>query len=141
MAKICEICGQRPARYVCKECGSSVCEQCFIPERWLCINCYRNLPREIVTFPKETTFSLPFKLFLTGFILVFIGTLILMLASLFGASPQGGGFIWIFPLPPIAFGTAQDKTFLIPLLMTTLLVLTFLLLFFLFTRRIERRAS
>jgi len=128
--KICEICGQRPARYICRECGSSVCENCFIPERWICINCYRKLPHETVALTRETWFSLPFKLFLIGFIIVFIGTLILMLASLSGAFHQGGGFVWIFPLPPIIFGTNHLSLPLMLMLVIPIIILITLVCFY-----------
>ena len=110
MAKICEICGSRPARYVCQECGRSACEFCFVPERWLCVECYKKLRYQTPISPMtgEIGINFPIKLFLIGFIIIFIGTLILMISSLYASSTQGG-FIWIFPLPPFLFGTGQEK--------------------------------
>lgn len=110
MTRLCEICGSRSARYICQECGRAACEFCFIPERWLCMECYKKLAYPTPT-PTEIRVNFPFKLFLIGFILTFIGTLILMLSSLSASSPQGG-IIWIFPLPPFIFGTTQGENWL-----------------------------
>ena len=50
--------------------------------------------------------STPFKLFLLGFVLMFAGIMVIMIATvLFGASVDTGAIIWVFPLPPIGFGT------------------------------------
>jgi len=88
------------------------------------------LPHEAVALAKEERFSLPFKLFLAGFTLIFIGTLILMIASLLGASPQTGGFIWIFPLPPIVFGTEKFSLPLMLMLAIPIIILIALVYFY-----------
>lgn len=110
MARTCEICGNRSARYVCQECGRSACEFCFLPERWLCIECYKKLAYQPTPLRStiETGIDLPVKLFMAGFIITFVGAIILMLASLYSAYAQGG-FIWIFPLPPFFFGADQEQ--------------------------------
>ena len=110
MAKICEICGSRPARYICQECGRSACEFCFVPERWLCVECYRKLAYHTPVPPitRGIEINFPIKLFLIGFIIVFVGTLILTLSSLYASSTQGGS-LWIFLPPFFFFGTGQEK--------------------------------
>lgn len=102
--KACEICGKRPARYICQECGREVCQSCFEPNAWFCSNCYRRLKRETPA-PELLLWQTPFKVLLLGFILMFIGMIIVIVAAVFfGASISAGTLIWIPPLPPIGFG-------------------------------------
>ena len=102
--KACEICGKRAARYICQECGREVCRFCFEPSTWFCLDCYNSLKREapvLESFPWPT----PFKLFLLGFVLMFVGMVVMVIAAVFfGASVGAGVSIWIPPLPPIGFG-------------------------------------
>ncbi len=130
MAKICEICNSRPARYICQECSRAVCEFCFIPERWLCVECYKNIayPKPFPAFPK-VAFSFPFKLLIAGFIITFIGTIILMLSSLYVSSAQAG-FIWIFPLPPFFFGIGEGEKWPLTAALTILMIVFTALLVF-----------
>jgi uncharacterized membrane protein len=106
-AKTCEVCGKRAARYVCQECGREVCQFCFESTAWVCLDCYTSLKREgsaLGSFGWSTSF----KLFLLGFVLIFAGIIVMMIATvLFGASLDAGAVIWVFPLPPIGFGTGQ----------------------------------
>jgi len=124
--KTCEICGKRVARYVCQECGREVCQFCFEPNTWVCQDCYNNLRREapvLEAFPWPT----PFKLFLLGFILMFLGMIVLTIATIFfGSSSSAGGVIWILPLPPIGFG-AGPYAFWAILLVIALAILTLVL--------------
>ena len=74
---------------------------------WLCSGCYNRLRREVPTLVKETPeapiWPTPFKLFLLGFLLIFVGTVFMIVAAvLFGASV--GAMIWVLPLPPIILG-------------------------------------
>ena len=101
--KICEVCGKRAARYICQECGRKVCQSCLELPAWICLECYTNLKRG--TSLESFQWSPPLKLFLFGFVLMFVGTIIMMIATIFfGAPMEGGTTIWIFPLPPIGFG-------------------------------------
>ena len=138
MAKICEICGNRPARYICQECGRSACEFCFVPERWLCIECYRKLayhaPVPPITGRMEIDF--PIKLFLIGFIIIFVGTLILMLSSLYASSTQGGS-LWIFLPPFFFFGIGQEKDW--PLIATLAIIIVFIAFSMLIVHQIFRK--
>jgi len=102
--KACEICSKRAARYVCQECGREVCQFCFEPNTWFCSNCYNRLRGEN-SAPESFPWQTPFKLFLFGFVLMFIGMVVMMVATVFfGASVSTGTLIWIPPLPPIGFG-------------------------------------
>lgn len=124
--RTCESCGKRPARFVCQDCGHQVCEVCFEPDRWLCIDCSRRL-REGVPVTWRVAFPTPFKLFLIGFAVILVGMVILMVASvMFGTLAGTGGFIWIFPLPPFVFGSGQKAlwaSFMALVLLASLIVL------------------
>lgn len=103
--KTCEICGKHTAKYICQQCGREVCQFCFEPNTWICSDCYSNLKRETSAL-EPFQLSTPFKLFLLGFVLMFAGIIIVMIATvLFGTSASAGAVIWIFPLPPIGLGT------------------------------------
>ena len=103
--KTCEVCGKRAARYICQECGREVCQFCFEPNTCFCSDCYNHLKRETSAL-ESFQWSTPFKLFVLGFILMFVGIIIMMIATvLFGTSAGAGAIIWIFPLPPIGFVT------------------------------------
>ena len=75
----------------------------LFPERWLYIECYRK--RAEAPRPIQLQNTIPYKLFLAGFILTAIGSILIAFAPLFGTSLQGGGFVWIFPFPPFFFGS------------------------------------
>jgi len=127
--RTCEICGKRPARFVCQECGRQVCEVCFDPKRWLCIDCSRRLTEEIPS-ALETPFLTPFKLFFIGFAVIFAGMIVLMGASILSGTLAGtGGFVWIFPLPPIVFGSGQEALWVALIAIVLLVPLMLLLLF------------
>jgi len=101
----CEVCGKRVARYVCQECGRKICETCLEPHTWVCSDCYSRLKREAPPMLEAPSWSLPFKLFLVGFFLIFIGILFIMITAILSGAPTSvGGLIWIIPLPPIIFG-------------------------------------
>jgi len=101
----CEICGRRQARFICQECGCQVCELCLESRTWVCSKCHSRLkPERPITEAFE--WSAPFKLFLLGFILMFTGIVVIIIAALlYGtATISTGGLIWIIPLPPIVLG-------------------------------------
>jgi len=132
MGKICEICGQQTAKYVCSDCGKSVCENCFIPERWLCVECYRKRTEA----PRPVHNTVPYKLFLAGFTLTAIGSILIAFAPLFGTSFQGGGFVWIFPFPPLFFGSRLNGEIAVLALMLSIATLLLAIVtIFLFNKR------
>ena len=103
--KTCEVCGKRAARYICQECGREVCQFCFEPNTWFCSDFYNSLKRETSAL-ESFQWATPFKLFLFGFVLMFAGIIVVIIATvLFGTSMDAGAIIWIFPLPPIGFST------------------------------------
>ena len=97
----CEICGKRAARYVCQECGRRVCERCLEPHMWVCLDCYGRLRPEAPVM-KPFSWSMPLKLFFLGFLLMFVGIVLVMIAGFL--SGGSAGFIWILPFPPVILG-------------------------------------
>ncbi len=97
----CNICGKRAARYVCQECGHEVCEMCLEPQTWVCSDCYSRLKPEapaLEAFPLST----PFKLFLLGFSLIFIGMIFMMITAILSGAPATmGTIIFVGPIPII----------------------------------------
>ena len=128
----CEVCGRRAARYICQECGRGVCQTCLEPHTWLCSDCYNKLRQEVPTLAKETSIWLtPFKLFLLGFLLIFVGTIFMIIAAVFlGASV--GATIWVLPFPPIFFGAGPHTypiwLFILAVALTILSITLFLVL-------------
>lgn len=133
--KTCKICGRRVARYICQECGRQVCQFCFEPSTWFCSDCHERLKREAPVL-QSLPWSTPFKLFLLGFTLTFLGMVVIMIATIFfGSSTSAGVVIWILPLPPIGFG-AGPFAFWAVLLVVALAILS-LVLFIALLRRIQ----
>lgn len=96
--RTCEICGKRTARYICQECGREVCQFCFEPNTWVCLDCYDDLKRE--TPPLEVfSWSTPFKLFLFGFLLILIGTIFITMAAVLSGALSIGAIIFLGPIP------------------------------------------
>ena len=134
-ARQCEICGRRVARYVCEECGRQVCGRCLEPHVWMCSECYGRLRPEAPGI-EPFTWSVPLKLFLLGFLLTFVGVVLLMIAGFL--SGGSAGFIWILPFPPIIFGAGWPYpiwAIALAVVLTALGVVLFVLL-----RRQMRRA-
>lgn len=132
-AGTCEVCGRRAARYVCQECGRKVCGVCLEPHEWVCLTCLERLRRKVAALPRET-FPWPasLKLFLLGFLLIFVGMVFMMIAAVFfGAS--AGAVIWIPPLPPIILGLGQYPVWTI--LVVVVLTILGAVLFLIFRRR------
>jgi uncharacterized membrane protein len=110
----CEICGVRPAKYVCQECSRNNCQACFEPNNCVCRDCYgrsrgADSSREYV---QSKTF---FRLFLVGCFLVFVGTVFLMVSTVFfGATANFAGVIFVGPIP-IVIGAGPDYLWAIAL--------------------------
>lgn len=98
--RTCEICGKRVSRYVCQECGREVCQFCLEPNTWVCLDCYHSLKQET---PVSEVFpwSTPFKLFLLSFLLILIGTIFTLIASVLPGTFSMGAIIFLGPIPII----------------------------------------
>jgi len=135
MGKTCEICGSNPAAYVCSECGRSVCRGCFELNSWLCSECYREKRREYVQRDFEepaTSFPLFMKVFLAGFLLIFLGTIILAIAGLMGGVSQSLGLVVFIGPIPIILGAGKYS--LLMVLLAVILSMIGIALFIIFRR-------
>jgi len=94
------------------------------------VECYKNIayPKRLPAFPK-VAFSFPFKLLIAGFIITFIGTITLMLSSLYLSSAQAD-FIWIFLLPPFFFGIGEGEKWPLTVAVTIFMIIFAALLVF-----------
>ncbi|MBE3116797.1 DUF131 domain-containing protein [Candidatus Bathyarchaeota archaeon] len=79
-----------------------------------------------------TVSSRLFNVLVAGFLLVFVGIIVLVVASVLnGGSASGGGVVFIGPIP-IVFGAGPDANWLI--LISIIVAVVSLLLFFLYRR-------
>ena len=127
MRPLCQICGKRPARFICSRCGRQVCERCFDATTWLCSSCLEEAAaaRGVPVAP-----SLPVGWLLLGFLLFSVGVVLMALgAALAGYS----GVLVVFPF----FFMLSGVTNLMIWLMVALLVL--FLAFFLAFSLLELR--
>ena len=115
MPQRCEICGKQEARFVCSRCGRRVCLQDFRQGQWLCTTCEPTAQTEASDF--RTAFPMGFSwIFLASFGLVFIGMVVMMIASFTQGrgTTSGGAVILIGPIP-ILLGNGPESAWLIVL--------------------------
>jgi len=138
---VCEVCGERPAKYVCQNCGRLVCESCVAPEGLLCPECSTLLDRreeiEASQFNVFSGFLNPINLFFMSVLLIFIGFFCIMLGSIIGGRLEGlGAIIMIGPIPIIVgAGPLSMEVILIGVVVTIIAVILFALSLY------ERRRS
>ncbi len=128
-ARTCKICGKRAARYICQECGREICEVCLEPHTWVCTECYERVKLEAPLF-EATPWPTPFKLFLLGFLLIFIGMIFVTITAFLSGTPANfGAIIFIGPIP-IVLGAGPNPIWAIMLavVVTIVGVILFLLL-------------
>lgn len=120
--KLCEICGVRPAKYVCQRCGAAVCEHDFDLEHGLCSKCLM----EVGGVREAKLLSLPFKMFILGIAATFIGFILMMVSLFLGymGTPNisGGGIVMIGPIPFI-FGFGGERKLILIILGVLIAVL------------------
>jgi len=128
--RTCEICNKRPAKYVCQECGREICEVCFDPYTWVCVECYRRIRREVPPLgrPPASPWPFPVKLFFLSFIVIFVGMLLLMAAAILsGGSTSFGGVVFIGPIPIIiGSGPYFPLAIIIAIILMVLSILLFI---------------
>jgi len=112
-ARDCEVCLRKNARYVCRECGREICDNCFYVPGWLCTECYERTAAKhpesrVGRFEEVEGVPLAFKVFMIGFFVIFVGIMLIMVASLLSpeSNVSGGGIFLIGPIP-IVFGYGQ----------------------------------
>ena len=129
----CEVCGKRAARYVCQECGRKTCETCLEPRTWVCSDCYSRLKREAPPMLEAPSWSLPLKLFLVGFFLIFIGILFIMITAILSGAPTTFGTVIFVGPVPIILGAGPYSLWAI--LLAVALTVLGIVLFFALRRR------
>lgn len=118
---LCYLCRDRPAEYVCSNCGNLVCRYDFDPYLRVCRDCVDTGVRGLE--PIHEAYS-PIKWFLlifVGFILVSIGFILWALAS--AAQLSGESFVVIAPFPFIFFGKVGIEVAIIILIIFILVIL------------------
>lgn len=97
--KVCEICSERAAKYVCQRCGRMVCKECLEPRAWFCSECCVRVKQEASLF-ETISWSIPLNLFLFGFFLIFVGTILVMVAMVLSGTPATfGAVVFVGPIP------------------------------------------
>jgi len=113
LSQRCEICGSQEARFVCSRCGRRVCLQDFRQKQWLCATCETSAQTEAPEFRSAFPVGLSW-IFLASFALIFIGMILMMIASSTQGHgiASGGAVILIGPIP-ITLGNGPESTWLI----------------------------
>ena len=128
---LCEICGERPAEFVCKDCGRLVCRDDFDPVLWVCIECKKKYveyyPKKVVSpaHVRRSELWKPTIFFIIGIFILFIGFALLVYPEV--------GYIYTFPPLPIS-------SELLSIILITLYVILILLIFIIFLKYFWARA-
>lgn len=106
MPILCELCSERPAKYVCQECGRRICQYCFDMYYELCKDCLKPVLKEMKQGRVEEFPDIGWmlKFMLIGFIIMFIGIFLVVIASLAAVSEISGTFFFFIGPFPIVFG-------------------------------------
>jgi len=78
--------------------------------------------------------STPFKLFLLGFLIIFLGMIVMMVAAIFSGASVGA-MIWILPFPPIMVGAGPHLYPLWMVMLAIAVVILGVVLFFALRKR------
>ena len=129
--KVCQICGKlAPLTYTCKHCKREVCEACFRHEVNVCSECYSRLKEGTPLL----TFSL--KVFLLGFVLIFVGMIFLIASSILYGDVQTTTSIVILVGPiPIILGSGPYS--ILAILLATILTILGIVFFLQMRKRTQ----
>jgi len=124
--RVCQICSERPAKYVCQKCGRIICEVCLEPQSWFCSDCYGHLKAQSMEFGCFQSFF--FKLFILSFLLIFVGVIFIIVSAVLEGTLNSAGVILILGPLPIILGTGPYATLALVLavILTILSIVTFL---------------
>jgi len=118
----CDVCGKLAAAlHVCRLCERRVCEEHFKPQEGICSSCYSRSNLATRDTEEALTASVPFKLFLLGFSLMFVGMIVLFVAAALQGEGTASGALVIFvgPIPVIlAAGPHASLALLIAFILT-----------------------
>ena len=110
MKAVCEICGERPAAFVCSVCGRKVCADCFDMATWTCSSCRQKLSPP-ASLPHQL--GLPTDWLALGIALLLIGSLLMALGVFL--SGQAKGFLFVFPF--FVFASSAMPSYVFPALL------------------------
>lgn len=136
VAILCELCGKRPAKYVCQECGRRVCQYCFNTYYEACKDCLKSISEHIklLSVERGVNINWTLKSMIIGFVIIFLGMLIIIIASLTSVSETSSTFfIFVGPFP-IIFGYGPYAPYL---LIFGILIFVIFLFFFYYWYRHE----
>ncbi len=129
LSQRCEICGSQEARFVCSRCGRRACLRDFQQGRWLCAACEPGIQTDASQLRSVPLTGLSW-IFFASFALIFLGMVIMMIASAMQGqgSTSGGAVILIGPIP-IILGNGPESNWLILLasIITAIALTAFLL--------------
>lgn len=128
----CDICHLGQARFVCRECGSRLCNQCFDSSTDLCVVC------KAPYVQRTRTSSLVGLVVPLGIALIFVGIVLMMVGALMSTEP-GEGLVILFPF---LIGSVESTTVLLAFLLVLIFIVLILFLpWILSPRRIWRMLS
>ncbi|MCX8168801.1 MAG: hypothetical protein N3E39_01035 [Candidatus Methanomethylicia archaeon] len=128
----CDMCSIGNARYVCVKCGRKVCEECLDLRTWTCTKCLEiegiNLIEE-----EDNVINNIIKTSIIGFIVIFIGLMLIIISQLIMGGTIGG--VIIFPFIPLIFFYNIENLSIVLMLMLIMLI-TFTIIVFILYRKI-----
>lgn len=98
----CEICGVKPAEFVCRECGRLVCRDHYDPLLGVCSECAKKYYSKSIIRKKNESI-LPFTLIFFGIFLLLIGFLLISLSYIGYSFKELGDIVVIIGPLPILF--------------------------------------
>lgn len=109
----CDMCGKLAAALqTCRLCKHRVCEEHFKHQEGICSRCYSRLSLATQGTEETLLFATSFKLFILGFLLVFVGVIVLVVAAWLGGDTSvSGGVIFIVGFIPIIVGAGPYAFF------------------------------
>ena len=99
---------------------------------WVCSSCYERLAREV---PKNFPWSIPLKILFSGFILIFVGVVLLVVATFFSGASNVGVIVFIGPIP-IILGAGPNS--ILAILIAVALTILGVILFWAFLKGKEK---
>jgi len=134
-SRVCQICRKRQAKYVCQECGRTICEACLEPQTWACSVCYGRLEEE--SEAPRIFQSFLSKLFLLSFLLIFIGVIFIVISVVLLGTPASAGVVLVLGPIPIILGTGPYAT--LALVLAVILTILSIVMFFVFQKRMKTK--
>jgi len=123
----CDICGKLTAALqTCRLCKRRVCEEHFKHQEGICSQCYSRLSLTTRGTEETSLSATPFKIFLLGLLLMFVGVVVLVVAALMGGGKTSvsTGVVIVVGFIPIVIGVGP-YAFLTILVAAVLTIISF----------------